>query len=61
MAYHLPVLRIRCEWCKLLFYWHPRVSDLSRKGVRRTCDQTCNAKLHQWEKSRHSRSIHHVE
>ena len=20
MAYHLPMLRIRCEWCKLLFF-----------------------------------------
>jgi len=51
MAYHLPMLRIRCEWCKLLFSWHPQMVDLCRKGIRRCCGPACSARLIVWEKS----------
>jgi hypothetical protein len=53
----MPVLHIRCEWCKELFDWHPRLCYLAKKGVKRTCSQTCLAKLRNWERD-HAKSKH---
>ena len=48
----LPVLHIRCEFCKELFDWHPRIGNIRRHGVKRTCSPGCAGRLNTWKNNR---------
>lgn len=48
----LPVLHIRCEFCKELFDWHPRIGNIRRGGVKRTCSPRCEGRLNTWKNDR---------
>jgi hypothetical protein len=36
----VPILTLRCEWCKGLFEWHPR-SPKEAVKIRRFCSSYC--------------------
>lgn len=46
-----PIIHVRCSWCKELFPWMPRVSQLVL-GIKRCCTPHCEARLKSWERER---------
>lgn len=52
----MPVFRLRCEWCKLLFDWKPRSpGQIQLQGPRRFCSESCAGRCQTWENDRAQR------
>jgi hypothetical protein len=45
----LPVLNLRCEWCKQLFQWKPKNTHQVLNQYRCTCGEKCKGRLASWE------------
>lgn len=46
----IPVLTVRCEWCKGLFEWSPKRIGQMELGPKRACSADCRSSLADWEK-----------
>lgn len=49
----VPVLNLRCEWCKRLFAWKtPRMGSYLPGNLRRFCSNGCGGKWDSWRKGK---------
>lgn len=52
----VPILALRCEWCKLLFQWTPpKISLIDRFA--KTCSLECRARLRSWKEARREKAV----